>query len=147
MQNLVEFILRCLLYPVSRQTETSRTVHQGGHNFLLDGGVVALGIDTVDQLLLQLHQLLTTGFILQQFLHQFFLLRVDALPDPGVKGEGPAHEGSLANWFVDGFLIEMHQQTELRDIETVDRRQHHGGDNQLLVAGIDGGRQQHLLHC
>ena len=55
MQNLVEFILRCLFYPVSRQTETARTVHQGGHNLLLDGGVVALSIDTVDQLLLQLN--------------------------------------------------------------------------------------------
>ena len=145
MQDLVEVALVGLFYPVAGDAEAG-LLHQIGHDLILNSGVVALSIDTIEELLLQLNEFLTAGFILEKGLHQGICLRVDAPGDLGIESESPADEGSLAHLFVGGFLIEVYQETELGNVEAADRRQHHGCDEELTVGRIDGWRVQHLFH-
>ena len=69
MQDIVERVFLHLPDTVARNFVTA-VVQQVRHNLLLDGLTVFLRIDAIDNLLLQLHQFLTHGLILQQR-HQF----------------------------------------------------------------------------
>ena len=145
MQNLVEVALIGLFYPVAGDAETG-LLHQVWHDLILNGDVVTLCIDTIEELLLQLDELLTAGLTVEKFLDQGICLGVDAPGDRGIEGEGPADEGSLAHLFIGGFLIEMYQESELGDVEAADGGQHDACDEELTVGRIDGWREEHLFH-
>ena len=146
MQDVVQFVgLLFLQHAVAIQMQPL-LVQYLGHDLALYRLMVAFGIDTEHQLLLQLHQFATAILVLHHLLHQFHLFRVEAQTDGRIHRQGPADKGSLTHMLINSLLIDMRQHPELRHIKHIHRSQHHTAHNQLLIDGIDRWRQHDILH-
>ena len=145
MQNILHRILFRLFDTITRHTERL-VLHQIRHNLPLDGLCIMFCIHTEHNLLLKFHQFLTVIFIFQQMMYEIYLFRIDGGNQATIKRQHPTYKCPLTNPFINRFFIHMDERTELCHIEMLQCREHHGTDNQLLVIGIHGRRQEHLLH-
>ena len=133
------------LNTVPRHPETV-VLQQIGHNLSLDGLVVFLGIDTQNDLMLQLHQLLTDGRIFQHLIQHLLLITIEINEDIILQSQGPTDQGSLTDSGISGMTIYGQQHLELRQIEMIQGRQHNSTDQHLLVVDVNSGRKENLFH-
>ena len=121
-------------------------LQQVGHDFRLYLGGVALCVDGIEELYLQLQQFPAYCLVLHHLVNQLLLFRKN--DGHGVAAShDPTHQGPLAYSLYQSLPIDMNQNAELGHVERVKQRQRHGRNHQLLVCGIDGRRQEHLFKC
>ena len=144
VQDILHGIFLCFFQAVARHTELL-TVHQIGDNIALDRLRVLFRIHRHDKLLLEFQEFPTALLLLYQFLHEFYLFRVDCCRR-AVQCECPSDEGSLTNILILRTLIHMHQCTELGHIEVLQQGEHDTTNHQLLIIGVNGRRYEDILH-
>ena len=118
MEDIIQRMVLHFLNTVPRHPETV-VLQQVGHNLSLDGLVVFLGIDTQNDLMLQLHQLLTDGRIFQHLIQHLLLITIEINEDIILQSQGPTDQGSLTDSGISGMTIYGQQHLELRQIEMI----------------------------
>ena len=112
------------------------------HNVASDGFVVAVGIHTQENLLLQFQKFATRRFVGAKLLDKLVVFGKNLVEILVGKGECKTHQRPLATNFISGATIDLEKHFEFRDVGHSHRREHHGTDEQRRVAIVDGRREQ-----
>ena len=142
MQDLLQAVFLGFLDTIPGHLQIA-VLDQIRHDFTLNGIVVFLCIDGVNQLHLQLCQFLAYPFGLQQFVDNLLLFRKSKI-HIGLDGKHPTNQSTLANLFIYRFAVDIGQHSELDNVKLVHRRQHDRRNNELLVKAVNGGRQKQI---